>query len=189
VELHRRGARIVGVGDVHTGLLDDRGLEIPELQAWIADTGGMAGFPGAREVAPAEILEHPCDVLVPAALEGQITGANADRLACRLIVEAANGPTTPEAEAMLAERGILIVPDVLANGGGVTVSYFEWVQDVQRFSWSSDALRSRLREQMREALKCVTREARELNVDWRTAALAVAVKRVSEAASARGVYP
>jgi glutamate dehydrogenase (NAD(P)+) len=128
-------------------------------------------------------------VLVPAAIERQVTEANAPRLACRLLVEGANGPTTPAAEAILADRGITVVPDVLANAGGVTVSYFEWVQDQQRFQWDDIEVQERLRRTLRTALRRVTDQAQALSVDWRMAALTLAVERVAEAARLRAVYP
>ena len=131
----------------------------------------------------------PCDILIPAALERQITDENAGRLDCRLVVEGANGPTTPEADAILAERGIQVVPDILANGGGVTVSYYEWAQDVQREVWSGDDIVSRPRDQMGAATAKVIEASERLGVDWRTAAHAVAVERVAEASRLRAIYP
>ena len=137
-----------------------------------------------------EVLEIPCDMLIPAALERQITEENAGRLECKIVVEAANGPTTPEAEAILADRGIPVVPDVLANAGGVTVSYFEWVQDQQRYLWDIMEIQERLRRLLRAAFGRVGRgEPSASSVDWRTAALAVAVARVAEAARLRGDLP
>jgi glutamate dehydrogenase (NAD(P)+) len=128
-------------------------------------------------------------MLIPAALERQITSANAARIDTRIVVEAANGPTTPEAEAILADRGILIVPDVLANAGGVTVSYFEWVQDQQKYLWDIIDIQERLRRLLRGALGRVIEAAERLEVDWRTAALSVAIERVAEAARLRAIYP
>ena len=188
-ELHDLGARVVGVSDASGGVGDPDGLDVPALEAWVTEHGLIAGFPGGEAVGRSEILELECDVLIPAALEQQITEANADRLRCRLVVEAANGPTTPGAEALLLARGIRVVPDVLANAGGVCVSYFEWVQDIQRYSWDYIELQERLRRQLRAALAKVWQAAEELDVSWRTAALSVAVTRVAEAARLRGVYP
>ena len=136
-----------------------------------------------------EILETPCDILIPAALERQITAENAGRLDCELVVEAANGPTTPEADAILAEHGIDVVPDLLANAGGVTVSYFEWVQDIQRYAWSPEEMVAKLEHQLGEAFDRVTAARQRLGVDLRTAAQAVAVERVAEASRLRSVYP
>jgi glutamate dehydrogenase (NAD(P)+) len=149
----------------------------------------LEGCPLGDAVGRSEVLEVDCDVLIPAALERQITADNAERINARMIVEAANGPTTPEAEAILVERGVLVVPDVLANAGGVTVSYFEWVQDHQRYAWNFVEMQDRLKLQLRAALVRVVDNADRLGVDWRTAALAVAIERVAEAARLRAVYP
>ncbi|MEA2192697.1 MAG: glutamate dehydrogenase, partial [Solirubrobacteraceae bacterium] len=188
-ELVAIGARVVAVSDRSGGLVDQDGLDIAAISAWIGDGGSLAGFPGGRHVGPADVLEVPCEILIPAALERQITADNAPRLDCRLVIEAANGPTTPEAEAILGERDILVVPDVLANAGGVTVSYFEWVQDQQRYSWDEIDVQERLRRQLRAAFGRVTDAAERHGCDWRMAALSVAIERVSEAARLRGIYP
>jgi glutamate dehydrogenase (NAD(P)+) len=188
-ELHAIGARVVGVSDRTAGLADADGLDIPAIERWLAERGALAGYPDAREVGPADVLELPCEVVIPAALERQITEENAGRLRCELVVEAANGPTTPEAEAILRDRGILVVPDVLANAGGVTVSYFEWVQDHQRYTWDAIDVEERLRRQLRAAFGRVVEAADRLGSDWRMAALSVAIERVAEAARLRGIYP
>jgi glutamate dehydrogenase (NAD(P)+) len=188
-ELHAIGAKVIGVSDHTAGLVDEEGLDIPALHDWVAEHRFLDGAPFGRPVGRAEVLETPCDVLIPAAIERQITEENAERLRCRLVVEAANGPTTPEAEAILEARGIPIVPDVLANAGGVTVSYFEWVQDIQKYSWDLIELQERLRRQMRTAVGRVMEAADARGVDWRTAALTVAVQRVAEAARLRAIYP
>ncbi len=188
-ELHAIGSKVVAVSDHSGGLRADDGLDIPGLQAWIAAHGVLAGCPLGDPVGRAEVLELPCDMLIPAALEAQITVENAERIAAKVIVEAANGPLTPEADAILAERGVLVVPDVLANAGGVTVSYFEWVQDNQRYQWDFVEMQERLRRQMRAAFVRVVANVDELNVDWRTAALVAAVTRVAEAGRLRGIHP
>jgi glutamate dehydrogenase (NAD(P)+) len=188
-ELHAIGAKVVGVSDVRGGIVNPDGLDIPALLKHKRENEYVEGFPGGEAVGRSEILETPCDVLVPAALERQVTAENAARLDCSILVEAANGPTTPEAEEILAERGILVVPDVLANAGGVTVSYFEWVQDQQKYLWDMIEVQERLRRQMRSALARVVDAADQLEVDWRTAALAVAVDRVAQAARLRAIYP
>ncbi len=188
-ELHALGARVVAVSDASGGVHDPNGLDVPALAAWSEGQRLLSDFPDADAVSRTEVLELPCDVLIPAALERQVTGQNAARLDCRLVVEAANGPVTPEAEALLASRGIPVVPDILANAGGVCVSYFEWVQDVQKYSWDTIDVQERLRRQLRSALDRVMRAAEDLDCDWRTAALSVAVQRVAEAARFRGVYP
>jgi glutamate dehydrogenase (NAD(P)+) len=188
-ELVARGGRVTGISDVSGGLFDPAGIDLGRVDAWLAEHRFLDGCPLGRAVGRAEILEQPCDVLIPAALERQVTSENAGRLQCSVLVEAANGPTTPEGEAALMERGITIVPDVLANAGGVTVSYFEWVQDLQWYSWDAEAIRGELRRRMRLATERVIASAAELEVDWRTAALAVAVSRVGDAVRLRGIYP
>jgi glutamate dehydrogenase (NAD(P)+) len=188
-ELHAIGARVVAVSDHTAGLVDPDGLDIAAITSWEAEHGRLEGYPDAKQVGPKDVLEVPCEIVIPAAVEQQITDENAGRLQCRLVVEAANGPTTPEADAILSERGILVVPDVLANAGGVTVSYFEWVQDHQRYSWDELETEERLRRQLRAAFGRVMEAADRLSCDWRLAALSVAIERVSEAARMRGVYP
>jgi glutamate dehydrogenase (NAD(P)+) len=188
-ELHAIGAAVVAVSDASGGLRADDGLDIPKIQDWIAQHGVLDGCPHGEPIGRSEILELPCDMLIPAALESQITADNAPRIQARVIVEAANGPTTPEAEEILAARDILVVPDVLANAGGVTVSYFEWVQDHQRYTWDFVEVQERLRRQLRAAYGRVVAGAEELGVDWRTAALAAAVTRVAEAGLLRGIHP
>jgi glutamate dehydrogenase (NAD(P)+) len=189
LELHRLGAKIVGVSDRTCGLADPDGLDIPAIKQWVDEHRFIDGCPIGRRVEQAELLETPCDILIPAAIERQITSENADRLDCRMIVEAANGPTTPEAERMLDERGIQIVPDILANAGGVTVSYFEWVQDQQKYTWETAQIKDRLRMQLRGATAKVAEAATQHDIDWRTAAMTVAVRRVAEAAKLRAIYP
>jgi glutamate dehydrogenase (NAD(P)+) len=188
-ELAERGGTVVGVSDISGGVVDPDGLDVAAVCQWHDEHGYLRDFPGARHVDRTQILETPCDVLVPAALERQITLMNADRLDCSVVVEAANGPTTPEADRILRDRGILVVPDVLANAGGVTVSYFEWVQDQQRIPWHADEVADRLGERMRDALGRVIAAADRLGTDWRTAAQSVAIERVAEAARLRAVYP
>ena len=188
-ELYAIGARVVAVSDATGGLVDDAGLDIAAVIRWMEDHGSLAGYPEATHVGPADVLEVPCEIVIPAAREQQVTEENADRLHCQLVVEAANGPTTPEAEIILRKRGILVVPDVLANAGGVTVSYFEWVQDHQRYSWDELDVQERLRRQLRAAFSRVIDAADRLDCDWRLAALSVAIERVSEAARMRGIYP
>jgi glutamate dehydrogenase (NAD(P)+) len=188
-ELCARGAVLVGVCDVAGGIASADGIEIDELIAWVAEHRFMRGFPGGEPVSRTAVLQTPCDILVPAAVEHQITAENAESLDCRLVVEAANGPTTPEADEILGRRGIPVVPDVLANGGGVTVSYFEWVQDQQKYFWDSAEIAQRLDRQMATALTRVIEHAGRLDVDWRTAAQSVAIERVAEAARLRSIYP
>ena len=188
-ELFRLGAKVTAVSDHTCGIVDPDGLDIPAVQQWLTENRFLDGCPFGERVGRAEVLETPCDVLIPAALERQITTENADRIECRLIVEAANGPTTPEAERILDQRGIRIVPDILANAGGVTVSYFEWVQDQQKYMWELARIKDRMRMQLRGAASRVADAALELEIDWRTAAMTVAVARVADAAKLRGIYP
>jgi glutamate dehydrogenase (NAD(P)+) len=188
-ELYAIGARVIAVSDHSAGIVDPDGLDVTAVARWVAAHDVLEGYPDARQVGPAEVLEVPCEIVIPAARERQITDENADRLRCELVVEAANGPTTPEAETILRNRGILVVPDVLANAGGVTVSYFEWVQDHQRYTWDQLEVEERLRRQLRVAFGRVIDAADRLDCDWRLAALSVAIERVSEAARMRGIYP
>jgi glutamate dehydrogenase (NAD(P)+) len=188
-ELAERGALIVGLSDVTAGVVEPAGLDLDAVFAWVAEHGFLRGCPAGGHVDRMAVLEQPCDVLIPAALERQISDENAHRLDCRVVVEAANGPTTPEADAVLAERGIDVVPDVLANGGGVTVSYFEWVQDQQKYSWQGEEVVMRLRLKLQEALASVVEARGRHSVDWRAAAQAVAMERVAEASRLRTIYP
>jgi len=187
--MHDQGCRIVGISDVYGGIHNPGGLDPRAVLRHVQGTGKVAGFPGTEIVTNAQLLELPCDFLVPAAIEGQITRDNAERIQAKVIVEGANGPTTPEADEILADRDILVVPDILANAGGVTVSYFEWVQDLQSFFWSEDEINQRLERIMVAAFEGVVHLAREREVDLRTAALIYAVKRVADALLTRGIYP
>jgi len=188
-ELVRRGARVVGVADVAGGVVNEDGLDLQALTAWVGEHGFIRGFPGGERVGRREVLLVPCDLLIPAALEQQITEDNAEDLDCKLLVEAANGPTTPEGDEILARRGIPVVPDVLANAGGVTVSYYEWVQGMQREKWSSAAIAERLEQRMRSSMGRVIGSADRLGTDWRTAAQVLAIERVAEASRLRAIYP
>lgn len=187
--LHELGCRIVAVSDSRGGIYAPGGLDIPAVARFKHETGSVAGFPGADPVTNEELLELPCDILIPAALEEQITERNAPRIQARLIAEAANGPTTPEADRILADRGIIVLPDIYANAGGVTVSYFEWVQGLQHFFWTEDEVNQRLRTYMVRAFQAVHAMAERYRVPLRTAALALAVQRVAEITRLRGIYP
>jgi glutamate dehydrogenase (NAD(P)+) len=147
------------------------------------------GYPGGQDITNTELLELDCDVLIPAALESQITDENADRIQAEIIVEGANGPTTPAADEILADRGVLVVPDILANSGGVTVSYFEWVQDLQAYFWDEDEVNRKLRRIMERAYLDVLASAEEYKVRMRTAATILGVNRVAEAHQTRGLFP
>ena len=188
-EMAQRGATIVGVSDVTGGVVDPGGLDIDAVLGWVAEQRFLRGFPGVEHVSRLDVLEQPCDLLIPAAVEQQITGENAGRIDARWVVEGANGPTTPEADAILAERGIEVLPDVLANAGGVTVSYFEWVQDQQKLAWQAAEVAARLRMQLDDAFARVLDAKEQRGADWRTAAQAVAIERVAEASRMRTIYP
>ena len=188
-ELYDRGATVVALCDVTGGIVNPDGIDVSEALGWVAENRFLRGFPGGAEATRGGMLEVPCDVLIPAALECQITAENAARLDCGLIVEAANGPTTPEADEILRERGIPIVPDLLANAGGVTVSYFEWAQDQQRYSWEAEEITARLRHHLEAAMERISEAAERHGVGWREAGQAVAIARVAEAARLRSVYP
>jgi glutamate dehydrogenase (NAD(P)+) len=183
------GCRIVAVSDVRGGVYNPNGLDVRALRLYAQEHGGIEGFPGATPITNPELLELPCDVLVPAAIEGQITAENAPRLRCKLLSEAANGPTTPDADRILAERGLTVVPDILCNAGGVIVSYFEWVQDLQQLFWAEDEVNVRLRRIIGRAFDAMWERAENTGVTLREAALEIAVSRVSEALEARGLYP
>lgn len=186
---HSHGARVVAVSDVGGGVFNPKGLNIPELVAYAKERGGIAGFPGSEAITNAELLSIRCDILVPAAMQSQITAANAGQVRARLIVEAANGPVTPEADAMLKDAGVRLIPDVLANAGGVTVSYFEWVQDLQSYFWAEEEVNQRLARIMTRAFSEVSQCAEKYNVDLRTGANVLGVARVAEATLTRGIYP
>ncbi len=186
---HAKGAVVVGVSDVSGGVHDERGLDVPALHAHVAEHGSLAGYDRCERVTNEELLELECDLLVLAAREDQVTGANAGNVRATLVVEGANGPTTLEADAILAERGIPVVPDILANAGGVTVSYFEWVQDLGRLFWDRDEIRMRLADKMIDAFDRVYAVAGEKGITLRQAALVAAIREVAGALEARGIYP
>ena len=189
VLLHRAGARIVAAGDSRGGTLNPRGLDPGALLRHKRESGRLDDYPGGEPIDNQELLTSDCDVLIPAALEQQITAANAERIRARLVVEGANGPTTPEADAVLRARDVLVVPDILANAGGVVVSYFEWVQDLQAFFWSEAEINERQERLMVRAFGEVWATAQDKGVDLRTAALIRAIERVAEAIMILGIYP
>lgn len=183
------GAKVVAVQD-HTGtIFKSDGLDVPALLAHVKQHGGVGGFAGAETMANDEFWGVQCDILIPAALEGQITQANAARITAKLVIEGANGPTTPEADDILADKGVLVLPDVIANAGGVTVSYFEWVQDFSSFFWSEDEINARLVRIMQEAFDGVWQVAQQHKVTLRTATFIVACQRILHAREMRGLYP
>lgn len=187
--LRAEGARVIAVSDAQGGIFRSQGLDVADVLRYQAQARTVVGFPGAEAITNAELLELPCDVLIPAALENQITGDNARRVQARLIVEGANGPTTPEADRILRERQIVVVPDILANAGGVIVSYFEWVQDLQSYFWEEDEIVRRLEHILVRAFNDVLRSGDDEHLDLRAAAYRLAVARVAEALVTRGIYP
>ena len=187
--LAAEGATIVAVSDSSGGIANPKGLDPAKVIAWKGEHGTVVGFPQSEEVSNAEVLETDCDVLVPAALENQITAQNAPRIRARIVAEAANGPTTPEADEILHERGVFMIPDILCNAGGVTVSYFEWVQDMQSFFWTEERINESLKGIMDRAFGSVYEMSQRHEVYMRTAAYMVAVNRVAEATTLRGLYP
>ena len=187
--LDSMGARVVAVSDTQGGIFRAGGLDIVGVKAWKAEHGTVVGFPGAENISNAELLELAVDVLVPAALENQITLENADRIKARIVAEAANGPTTPDADEVLHRKGIFMIPDILCNAGGVTVSYFEWVQDLNRDQWSEEIVNSKLTAIMVRSFAEVVAMAEQEDVDMRTGAYLLAVDRVAKATALRGLYP
>src|SRR5262249_3943421 len=171
------------------GAVNDDGLDLAAVRAWIDEHGSLDGYPDARHVSNAELLELPCDILVLAAREDQLTSENAGRVDAKLVAEGANGPTSIEADAIFAERGIPVLPDVLTNAGGVTVSYFEWVQDLGRLFWDREEIRSRLADKMADAFDRVWSLSEERGISLRGAALVAGIHEVAAALDARGIYP
>jgi len=187
--LHELGCRIIAVSDSRGGIHNPKGLHPGEVLKHKQATGSVVGFPGSDRVTNAALLELPCDVLLPSAFEGQITGENAPRLKTKLIVEGANGPITPDADAVLAERRIPVIPDILANAGGVIVSYFEWVQGLQQFFWTEEEVNQNLERILVRAFHKVWQTAEEYKVRLRVGALIRAITRVADALYIRGIYP
>jgi len=187
--LWRDGAVVAGVSDFRAGVWNPDGLDVRQLEAHVAETGSVVGFAGADPLTNAELLEQPCDILIPAAVGSQIHAGNAERVKASVVVEGANGPTTPEADVVLRERGVTVIPDVLANAGGVVVSYFEWVQGLQYYFWKESEITSRLQEIMARAFNRVWALGQKEGVDLRTAALMEGVSRVAEGHRVRGLYP
>ncbi len=183
------GAFVVAAQD-HTGsIFNDKGLDVAELTAHVRTTGGVGGFKGGEPLANEEFWDTRCDILIPAALEGQITADRAQRIRAKLVLEGANGPTVPSADDILADRGVLVVPDVICNAGGVTVSYFEWVQDFSSFFWTEDEINVRLDKIMIGALNRIWETADRHQITLRTATFAVACERILTARKERGLYP
>jgi glutamate dehydrogenase (NAD(P)+) len=190
LSLARYGARVIAVSDVQGGIHNPNGLDLFALEKHVAAKKTVRGFPEAEPVSNEQLLLLPCDILVPAALERQITDANAGNIRCRILAEAANGPTTPEADVILNQRPeIFVIPDVLCNAGGVIVSYFEWVQDLQSFFWGETEIVDKLFRILETAFTQVLSASRKQKIPMRLAALSVGVKRVQEAKRIRGLFP
>jgi glutamate dehydrogenase (NAD(P)+) len=188
-QLQQEGCRIVAVTGSRGGRFQEDGLALDRLIGHVAEGGRLEDCPVGDRISNAELFSLPCDILVPAAVGGQITESNAERIRARILAEGANAPTTASADAVLRERGVLVIPDILANAGGVTVSYFEWVQDLQFYFWTEREINLRLREIMSRAFRRVQAMATEHGTDLRTAALMLALKRVADAQRMRGHYP
>ena len=186
---HNEGCKIVAVSDTHGGIYNEAGLDPALVLRHKQERGSVVGYPDAQEVSVQGVLEVPCDILIPAAVEGVITESNAWRVQARIVSEAANGPTTPEADVILFKRGIVVVPDILANAGGVTVSYFEWVQDLQSFFWGVEEITAKLEVIMNRSFAAVAEKADQYSCDMRLAANMLAIARVAEATQTRGIYP
>jgi glutamate dehydrogenase (NAD(P)+) len=184
-----RGAKVIAVSDVTGGVFYPYGLDVNALRAYVLTHGSIAGFPQGEPISNADLLELDCEVLMPCAMENQITASNASRVKAKIVAEGANGPLTPEADRILQAKGVFVIPDILCNAGGVTVSYFEWVQDLQSFFWGEDEINERLRQIMVRSFNQILRVAHEKNVDMRTAAQVLAILRVAEAVQLRGIYP
>jgi glutamate dehydrogenase (NAD(P)+) len=187
--LQDEGVKIVAVSDSQGGIYRASGLDARDVLRFKGETGTVVGYPGTTPVSNEDLLELPVDLLVPSALEKAIHEGNAGRVKAQVIVEGANGPTTPEADQVLAARGAIVVPDILANGGGVTVSYFEWVQDLQSYFWTEEEVNARLRRQMLASFADVLRISQDKKVTLRTAAYIKAIARVAKAIELRGIYP
>jgi glutamate dehydrogenase (NAD(P)+) len=183
------GARVVAVSDIRSGIYSPRGLDLDRVDLWVKENRGLEGFPGADRVSNSELLTLPCDVLVPAAIQNQLTEHNADRVQARIIAEGANGPTTLEADAIFADRGVFVVPDILANAGGVTVSYFEWLQSLQHFLWGENEVNTKLISLMQAAFRDVLGVAQSHGANLRTGAMIRGVGRITEAKRRRGIFP
>jgi glutamate dehydrogenase (NAD(P)+) len=188
-DLAARGAKVLAVSDIFGGIYRPEGLDLGAVRSWVEAHGTLADYPDAAHVSNAELLELPCDILVLAALEEQVTSENAPRVECKLVAEGANGPTTFEADEILAQRGIIVLPDILTNAGGVTVSYFEWVQDLGRLFWNRDEIRARLADKLNDAFDRVWDLAEQQQLSLRSAALVVAIREVASALETRGIYP
>ena len=186
---HNEGCKIVAVSDTRGGIYNEAGLDPAAVLRYKQERGSVVAFPHAQQVRVQDVLEVPCDILIPAATEGVITATNAERVQAQIVTEAANGPTTPEADAILFKKGCFVVPDILANAGGVTVSYFEWVQDLQSFFWGVEEITQKLEVIMNRSFAAIAEKADLYHCDMRLAANMLAISRVAEATQIRGIYP
>lgn len=189
LELYQRGVKIIAIGDRYGSIHNASGIDIPALNKHVASGKLVKDFPGAEIIADADLLATPCTILAPCAMERVITKENAGKVNCRILAEGANGPTTPEADRILNEKGIFVIPDILCNAGGVTVSYFEWVQDLQQYFWDEDQVNAKLRELMLKAFRRVRALAKEKNIPMRLAALSIGVNKVALEKAKRGLFP
>ncbi len=187
--MEEEGAKIVALSDVSGGIANPKGLDVKTVAEYCETNGKLVGFPGSDEISNEELLTYPADILSPCAIENQITSKNADKVKAWMIAEGANGPTTPEADRILEDKGVFIIPDVLCNAGGVTVSYFEWVQSLQSFFWSEEEINQRLERIMANAFHAVMAEADKRKVKRRVAAQVLGIGRVAKATELRGIYP
>jgi glutamate dehydrogenase (NAD(P)+) len=187
--LHLLGSKVIAVSDVKCGIKNDKGLDIEKVMEYIKATGSLEGYPEAEAITNQQLLETEVDILVPAAIENQITAKNANKIKAKIVAEGANGPTTPEADKILYDNGIFVIPDILANAGGVTVSYFEWVQNIQHLFWNEQDVVDRLKSIMLKSFNDVRECAKTNKVNNRLAANILAVSRVAEAIKSRGIYP
>jgi len=185
---HESGYKVVAISDIHGGIYNPKGLDIPHALGYLRSTRSFEGYEGVEFVSNQDLLELECDVLVPAATENQITSQNADRIKCKVLAEGANGPTTAGADEILHEKGVFVIPDILANAGGVTVSYFEWVQDRMGYFWREDVVNERLQDKMVASFNDLCRYADSHSVDTRTAAYMLAIDRVAYDTRMRGFY-
>jgi glutamate dehydrogenase (NAD(P)+) len=189
LSMAKQGIKIIAVSDAYGGIYNPSGIDLNRLDTHVAAVRSVVGFPDAEVITNEQLLMTPCDILVPAALERQITEANADKIQCRILAEGANGPTTPEADAILAAREIFVIPDILCNSGGVIVSYFEWVQDLQSFFWSEGEVLDKLFRILEQAYMQTLNLSKKKKMTLRFAALSLGIKRVHEAKTMRGLYP
>jgi glutamate dehydrogenase (NAD(P)+) len=186
--MHEQGYKVVAISDVHGGIFNPNGLDVPKAMEYLRKNRSFEGFTEADPVSNKDLLEIECDVLAPCATENQITSENADRIKCKILAEGANGPTTPRADKILHEKGIFVIPDILANAGGVTVSYFEWVQDRMGYFWPESQVNERLEEKMVAGFNELCKYADKHQVDTRTAAYMLAIDRVAYDTKMRGIY-